>query len=83
MSQALSVGAPVEAIGKLMDEDPGRTALDFFLRWAREAIAQDPSHRLDVGKALAETTMSPELRRVAEAELKRLADGQRSSVGRL
>jgi len=53
--------------------DAGRKAIDSFLRWAREAIERDPSHWAEVEKALAETTMPPELRRVVEVELKRLA----------
>ena len=58
--------------------DAGRRAVDSFLRWAREAIERDPTHWADVEKALAETTLSPDLRRVVEAELKRLA----TQVGR-
>ena len=61
-----------------MSSDAGRKAVDSFLRWAREAIERDPTHWADVEKALAETTMSPDLRRVVEAELKRLA----AQVGR-
>jgi hypothetical protein len=56
-----------------VSSDAGRKAVDSFLRWAREAIERDPTHWADVEKALAETTMSPDLRRVVEAELKRLA----------
>ena len=61
-----------------MSSDAGRKAVDSFLRWAREAIERDPTHWVDVEKALAETTLSPDLRRVVEAELKRLA----TQVGR-
>lgn len=60
-----------------MSRDIGRAMLDSFLEWAAEAIARDPSHRADVEKALAETTMAPELRRVAEEELERLAEQHR------
>jgi hypothetical protein len=59
--------------------DPGRNAVDSFLRWAREAIARDPRHWADVEKALADTTMSPELRRVVEAELERWAGKREGS----
>jgi len=61
--------------------DAGRKAVDSFLRWAREAIERDPNHWVEVEKALAETTMPPELRRVVETELKRLASPHGRSTG--
>jgi hypothetical protein len=64
-----------------VSSDAGRKAIDSFLQWAREAIERDPSHWVDVEKALAETTMPPELRRVVEAELKRLASQHGRSTG--
>ena len=66
-------------VKKPMSRDGGRAVLDSFLRWAHEAIARDPTHRADIEKALAETTMSPELRRAAEAEIEVLAEEHRPS----
>ena len=63
-----------------MKEDAGRRAIEEFLTWAREAIASDPRQLADVEKALAETVMPPELRRVVEAELARLAAERRPST---
>ena len=62
-----------------MNDNAGRRAIDEFLAWAREAIASDPSQLTGVRKALEETVMPPELRRVVEAELERLAAERRPS----
>jgi hypothetical protein len=43
-----------------------------FLEWAREAIGRDPSFRPQVDAALAELTISPQLRRHIEQELDRI-----------
>lgn len=64
-----------------VEGDAGREAIESFLNWAREAIARDPTHWADVEKALAETTLSPELRRLVEAELARLAADYRQTPG--
>jgi hypothetical protein len=61
-------------------DDSGRRAVEEFLSWAREAIASDPTHLADVQKALEETVMPPELRRVVEAELERLSAERRPSL---
>ena len=62
-----------------MNGDAGHEAVDSFLRWARDAIERDPSQWANVEKALAETTMSPQLRRVVEAELERWAGKREGS----
>ena len=66
-----------------VSSDAGRKAVDSFLRWAREAIERDPTHWADVEKALAETTLSPERRRVVEAELTRRATAAGRGAGSL
>jgi hypothetical protein len=62
-----------------VNDPDGRRAIEEFLGWAREAIARDPTHWADVEKALTDTVMPPELRRVVEAELERLAVEHRRS----
>ena len=73
--------------GGMAQDDPTiesvrHPAIQTFLEWAREAIARDPAFRAEVETALAELTISPQLRHQIDAELDQIAresTGTRSS----